>query len=558
MITMNTLKMSVLALFCFTSFTTFAQKSKSTKKTTAPMEVYHQKWELGILGGGIQYLGDLNDIGTKSINPAIGAALRYHFNDNFALRTNFIGGKLTGDDANSDKNKARNFNFKANGRELAILAEYDLIGKRRWANIAEGEFRKTLSPYLFGGIAATSSLPETNYTYTSTNAAAIDSDRAKKKQGAFLSLPIGLGFKYDLSRNWTLNLEAGYRLMFTDYVDGVSKSGNTSNNDGYVYGGLMVAYRIPASQDTDGDGVKDAVDQCPTIKGSKAANGCPDKDGDGIADKMDKCPNAMGTALTEGCPDKDGDGVADKDDKCPDAKGTIATMGCPDSDEDGIIDTEDKCPNERGGAATNGCPDKDGDGVADKDDKCPDVAGVATNMGCPADSDNDGTPDAEDRCPTIAGKIKGCPDTDNDGVVDIDDKCPTFVGTIANKGCPEVAPEDKKILESAVYGVQFETGKANLTKASYPVLNKVIEVLNRYPAYHLIISGHTDNVGTDDENMTLSENRAKSCFTYLINQGVSRDRVSYIGFGKTKPVADNNTAKGRAQNRRVEFELYIK
>lgn len=100
--------------------------------------------------------------------------------------------------------------------------------------------------------------------------------------------------------------------------------------------------------DSDGDGVPDSVDACPTIPAA-TANGCPpaatDTDGDGIPDVLDACPLQIGPASTDGCPDTDGDGIADKYDLCPKQRGPARTQGCPDADGDGVPDKDDKCPN---------------------------------------------------------------------------------------------------------------------------------------------------------------------------------------------------------------------
>lgn len=116
-----------------------------------------------------------------------------------------------------------------------------------------------------------------------------------------------------------------------------------------------------------------------------------DTDGDGVVDAKDKCPTEKGTVY--GCPDRDGDYIADKDDKCPDVKGLYRYDGCPipDSDGDGLNDEIDKCPNEKGDKGNHGCPlteaeeeiDSDGDGIPDKADRCPTVKGTAENFGCP-------------------------------------------------------------------------------------------------------------------------------------------------------------------------------
>lgn len=109
----------------------------------------------------------------------------------------------------------------------------------------------------------------------------------------------------------------------------------------------------------------------------------PDTDMDGIPDADDACPTVKGVPSAGGCPDMDGDGIKDSDDKCPKRKGPAKLQGCPDSDDDGIVDDDDSCPNAAGPIALGGCPDSDGDGIADKDDRCPNRPGIKTNWGCP-------------------------------------------------------------------------------------------------------------------------------------------------------------------------------
>jgi outer membrane protein OmpA-like peptidoglycan-associated protein len=239
--------------------------------------------------------------------------------------------------------------------------------------------------------------------------------------------------------------------------------------------------------------------------------------------------------------------------------GSKTAMGCPDADLDSVADAEDRCPQEAGLVSLQGCPDRDNDGVADIDDACPDVPGQAQYKGCP-DTDGDGLADNEDACPNAAGPIAnhGCPDTDNDGVPDNTDKCPTVPGTVANQGCPEVSVEVKKRLAFAATAIQFETGKATIKKTSYKLLNEIVKILNDYPDYMMTIDGHTDNVGKPEKNMQLSKDRAQSVKNYFVSKGISEDRLVTNGYGDTKPVASNKTAKGRAQNRRVAMDLKLK
>lgn len=318
--------------------------------------------------------------------------------------------------------------------------------------------------------------------------------------------------------------------------------------------------------DKDGDKVRDKEDGCPDVAGIIEFNGCPDKDGDGVADKDDSCPDNAGLRELQGCPDSDGDGIADKNDKCPTEKGVAAFGGCPDSDGDGIADANDKCPKVKGIAAFGGCPDTDGDGIEDATDKCPNEKGVAENNGCPVvvvdvDTDKDGIMDKDDKCPNIAGvkELQGCPktDKDNDGILDENDKCPEVFGTVANKGCPEIKVEDKKVLLEAMY-LQFETGSSVISKEGSAVLDKVYDVMVKYPEYHMSIVGHTDNQGSAASNMTLSERRAKACYDYLVKKGAKPLMMAHAGAGDTNPIGDNKTADGRKRNRRVEFVPIVK
>ncbi len=101
--------------------------------------------------------------------------------------------------------------------------------------------------------------------------------------------------------------------------------------------------------------------------------------------------------------------------------------------------------------------------------------------------------------------------------------------------------------------VTFATKSADIQGQFYGILNDVSTVLNRYPATYIDIVGHADSTGPDAYNQTLSENRAISVGNYLIAQGVLRDRFYIAGMGERAPIADNSTAYGRQQNRRVEI-----
>jgi OmpA-OmpF porin, OOP family len=231
-----------------------------------------------------------------------------------------------------------------------------------------------------------------------------------------------------------------------------------------------------------------------------------------------------------------------------------------DRDGDGVLDVDDKCPDVPGLASLQGCPDRDGDGITDADDKCPDVAGLARYQGCPIpDTDKDGINDEVDKCPTVPGiaRYQGCPipDTDGDGVNDEEDKCINEKGPASNFGCPIINEEIIKKVNLAAQNVFFETGKSKLLAKSFPKLNDVVTILNENPTYKVQIDGHTDNVGKEEYNQGLSEERAAAVKAYLVSKGIAENRLMSTGYGLTKPVADNKTAAGRAKNRRVEMTL---
>ena len=105
----------------------------------------------------------------------------------------------------------------------------------------------------------------------------------------------------------------------------------------------------------------------------------------------------------------------------------------------------------------------------------------------------------------------------------------------------------------AVYGIHFNTGKADILPESEPTLNEIVKLVQQDATLKLRIEGHTDNQGSAGANQTLSEKRAQSVVAWLTAHGVPAGQVTAKGFGQTKPVADNSTEDGRAKNRRVEL-----
>ncbi len=258
----------------------------------------------------------------------------------------------------------------------------------------------------------------------------------------------------------------------------------------------------PGKEDTDGDGIADAVDACPTVRGvhsdSAEKNGCPpDTDGDGIADAEDACPKVPGV-------------------KSDDPK----KNGCP-ADSDG-----------------------DGDGVLDAVDACPKVAGLKSDdpkkNGCPPDLDGDGIADAEDACP----KEPGGPDPDP-----------------KKNGCPHLTVTPTEIVIHRQ--VQFRFGQSSLAQTVDPVSDDLLtevrnSMVNHPEIAQIEVQGHADHVGPDAYNQTLSQARAEAVRAWLIKQGIPGDRLVAKGYGSKAPVASNDSETGRQENRRVQFIIVPK
>lgn len=263
-----------------------------------------------------------------------------------------------------------------------------------------------------------------------------------------------------------------------------------------------------------------------------------DKDSDGVFDRLDKCPSDAGPVENQGCPDVDSDQdtIVDRLDKCPQQAGPVENEGCPDidTDKDNIVDRLDKCPQQPGPQVTQGCPDPDTDldGVVDRLDKCPNEPGVANNNGCPSlDRDIDGIPDDVDQCPDVPG--------------------------LAPTGCPKrvlVVKTDKQI--QIKQQIRFKGGRSQIRGAiSYEILDQIAAVLRSNPMLKIVIEGHTDSVGSEKRNQRLSQKRAEAVREALISRKIDPNRLEAIGYGESKPLESNKTRKGRAANRRVEFNI---
>lgn len=456
-------------------------------------------WSVGVYGGKVEAA---NDFGNKFFHVAdgfYGAAsltVSRYLNNHFDAELQALWGRYG--------TKGGDF-YATDPNIKAGMCYIDLTGKYKFIR---SERNTLLNPYIFISLGARhihglTKSSDANYETPSGD-----------QEGCNFVLGGGVGCDLRISDTWGIRYFCKYGYPFGGSADKNDTREGGKFNDEHLVHNLGVYFNFSGNNDKDGDGVPNSLDECPETPAGVAVDekGCPvDTDGDGVPDYLDQCPNTPSEAKIDekGCPiDSDGDGVADYLDECPDTPENVSVdeKGCPlDSDGDGVPDYLDKCP---------GTP------VAAK--------GFTDETGCPKDKDGD-------------------------GIYDYEDACPDQPGVKANNGCPEIKAEVKKLFEKALNGIEFESASAKIKKTSNAILDQVAGVMNENPSWKLTINGHTDNSGKAEKNQKLSEDRAAAVKAYLEGKGVEAGRMESAGYGDTKPVADNKTAKGKAKNRRVEF-----
>jgi outer membrane protein OmpA-like peptidoglycan-associated protein len=226
---------------------------------------------------------------------------------------------------------------KVNGRQFVNYMEIPFnivykkdIGKKSRLILGAGPY----ASFLFSGRESRS----VTYDNGTVDAQENTSLKIPRSQGKYKNVDFGV--------NALAGVEFGKLFVTANFSRGLSSFYTANTNTGSFknqVAGITVGFflnndkkRDASKRDRDGDGVPDIQDDCPRLKGSAGAKGCPDQDGDGVADKDDNCPNIAGTAKRNGCPapDSDHDGVNDDDDKCPDVSGVKENNGCPSIDKE--------------------------------------------------------------------------------------------------------------------------------------------------------------------------------------------------------------------------------
>ncbi|MCB2212075.1 OmpA family protein [bacterium] len=415
-------------------------------------------------------------------------------------------------------------------------------------------------------------------------------------------IPIGLGLETAIGQGLNLQLNGGYNLVLSDELDGRVRNednlNSITNGRQDAYYNLMVGlvYSGPIkSLDPDRDGLFNEDEKLYGTNPDKA-----DTDGDGLNDGEEHNIHNTNPLLA----DSDKDGLSDGDEiNRYDTNPLVA-----DTDKDGLVDGEEvnlyhsnpKIADSDHDTIADGIEvnqyrtdpnkaDTDGDGLSDADE-------INKHHSDPvmADSDNDGLKDADEIAYHSNPLV---PDTDNDGLsdgdevnryktdpskadtdgdglsdadelnkhrtnpllVDSDDGGMNDGAEITAKRNPLDAKDDlfdmSKGTKIVLNGINFDTNKYAVLATSEVTLEKARASMAANPDALVTLSGYTDSVGSDDANRTLSLKRAQSVKDWLVANGIPASRIKVVGMGEAEPIGSNETAEGRAQNRRMEFAV---
>ncbi|MBK7106812.1 MAG: OmpA family protein [Ignavibacteriae bacterium] len=336
-----------------------------------------------------------------------------------------------------------------------------------------------------------------------------------------LAYDVNGGVKFNIANGIGIVAGVGYHYVANDNIDAI-KIGEFE--DFFVSGNIGLVINLYSEDpDSDGDGIIDSEDPCPTVSedldGYFDEDGCPDldNDGDGIKDDKDLCTNIK----------EDFDGFKD-DDGCPDE----------DNDGDGIKDADDVCQNNK----------EDFDGFKD-DDGCPEV-----------DNDEDGILDAADGCPNVSETFNGY--LDEDGCPDEAPK-PIIIEKESEPVVKEKVkkPKEEKKETPSISGAPtqfslqgettFSSNSAQIKGSAFGRLNDIAEQMKKYPTVRWRIEAHIDKQNSITEASTITKQQASAILSYLVSKGVSSANLQSVGMGDSSPISSNTTVYGKMKNKRI-------
>ncbi len=318
-----------------------------------------------------------------------------------------------------------------------------------------------------------------------------------------LAIPFGLGLQTQITPKIALEVGGGYNLSVSDELDRIVRDNDDTNritnkkHDGFFTISAGISFTNPRQEP------KPIVEKKPEIDPRTI-----DTDGDGLTD-MDE--QKYGTDPNN--PDTDGDGLSDGDEVHKYRTNPLKA----DTDGDGLTDYQEVMQYKTDPLKV----DTDNDGLSDYDE----VMVHKTNP-LLKDTDGGGMEDGAEL------RVSKNPLDPKDDMIDLTEAKPI-------------------VLE----GINFDTAKYAVLPETAIILQRTVNTLMANPEIKITIIGHTDNVGTDAYNQILSVNRAESVRNWLVSKGIDAKRIQTIGKSEGSPIATNDTAEGRARNRRVEIEV---
>lgn len=367
-----------------------------------------------------------------------------------------------------------------------------------------------------------------------------------------IEIPYGVGIAFRINDQLQLFVSNGSQLFRTKPRQNMSV-------------GLRI--NLDSWKDLDRDGVKDSEDACPEVFGLASLSGCPDEDidSDGFPNQVDACPEVFGTV--QGCPDMDGDGTMDSQDSCKTVPGKL--KGCPDTDGDGFYDKIDKCPDQAG--PQEGCPAL----LVQFENKEDSVlinatSGQRVKQSVEMKSQSESKTNQSAR---LAGITPGLNVTASNSIDEIQQSSQSNLevkkeqlkggglpsnqqnSSVQNSTSASIKENKDPVLSNAEFIVYFESASSRVSTRYKVTLVQAYEILMSNPRNILLIDGHTDNEGSETANDRLSDHRAQAVKAFFINRGVPANRLRTEYFGFYMPAMDNNSAAGRAKNRRVELRI---
>jgi outer membrane protein OmpA-like peptidoglycan-associated protein len=395
-------------------------------------------------------------------------------------------------------------------------------------------------PYLFLGVGGMYYKVDNFPEHTNPNG---NFPNEVKDKGFAGIAPVGLGYNIDLGSGVALDLNVGVTLTTTDNLN-YYKGGNPTDADYRLGLGLLFGSSV---HDDDMDGLMSDVEKQLGTDPLKA-----DTDGDGLNDGEEVNRYKTDPLKT----DTDSDGLNDGEEVLKYKTDPLKA----DTDGDGLNDGEEVNKYKTDPLKA----DTDGDGLGDSDE----VMKYKTDP-LKSDTDADGLSDGDEVMKYKTDPVKA--DTDGDGLKDGDEvmkyktdplKTDTDGGTVddgaeVKRGTDPLNADDDVVkvgVPIVLEGITFETGKSEITPESEQILMGAHKTLMTYSDISVEISGHTDNVGSKESNIRLSQRRADAVKDWLVAKGINAERITAIGYGPDEPRVPNTTAENKRQNRRIEFK----